>query len=180
MPFQSFQFAHHCGVGHRLICGVQFGLDSQFGLSLDLFGLNLLKLFRAPLDGLFKVSQMIAVHQDLFAAVQCDGYFAIFSKFEIDNRTSVESPVKNSLVIETENGKVAITLHGGEEILMNGDHLADLEETIKRRTKELQEIQAEEIKRQAELRIQSELNAANQAMANAAMMGKLKGLKRNS
>ncbi len=74
----------------------------------------------------------------------------------------------------TEDDKAAFTLHGGEEILMSSDHLAELEETIKRRTKELQEIQAEEIKRQTELRIQSELNAANQAMANAAVLGKLK------
>src|SRR6266511_696962 len=99
-----------------------------------------------------------------------------YQAFSLDDKTVFYGVFNAGAIVNlefTENGKVAITLHGGEEILMNGDHLADLEETIKRRTKELQEIQAE-------LRIQSELNAANQAMANAAMMGKLKGLKRNS
>jgi len=106
-----------------------------------------------------------------------------YQAFSLDDKTTFQGAFNAGAIVNlefTEDGKVALTLHGGEEILMSSDHLAELEETIKRRTKELQEIQAEEIKRQAELRIQSELNAANQAMANAAMMGKLKGMKRNS
>jgi hypothetical protein len=106
-----------------------------------------------------------------------------YQAFNHDGKTTFDGAFNAGAVVNLaciEDDKYSITLHGGEEILMNGDHLAELEETIKRRTKEIQEIQAEEIKRQAELRIQSELNAANQAVANAAMMGKLKGLKRNS
>lgn len=77
----------------------------------------------------------------------------------------------NSADIEMYNGKViGLTL----------SDLIKLETIIKQRIKERQDMEAEEIKRQAELRIQSELNAANQAMANAAMMGKLKDMKRTS
>lgn len=72
-----------------------------------------------------------------------------------------------------------IHMYDGQVIPLHVDDLAKLEYIIKTRITEAQERQAEEIKRQAELRIQSELNAANQAMANAAMMGKLK-MKRNS
>ncbi len=106
-----------------------------------------------------------------------------YQAFGLDDNAIFQGAFNAGAIVNlefTDDGKIALTLHGGEEILMSGDHLAELEETIKRRSKEIQEIQAEEIKRQAELRIQAELNAANQAMANAAMIGKLKGMKRNS
>lgn len=77
-------------------------------------------------------------------------------------------------------GFVIIKLHGGEKILMKEEQAAELEATIKRRAHEYQELQAAEIQRRAEMEVQAQLNAANQAMANAAVMGRLKGLKRGS
>lgn len=84
------------------------------------------------------------------------------------------------VAIDLDGGGAAIEMYNGKTIGLTPSDLIALETIIKQRIKERQEMEAEEIKRQAELRIQSELNAANQAMANAAMMGKLKGLKRHS
>ena len=84
------------------------------------------------------------------------------------------------VTVDVDSTGAEFVLRDGRVIGFTPDDLAEIENAIKERIKESQEAQAEEIKRQSELRIQSELNAANAAMANAAMMGKLKGLKRNS
>lgn len=71
-------------------------------------------------------------------------------------------------------GHLIIKLHGDEKILMNEEQVAELEATIKRRAQEFQELQAAAIQRQAELEAQAQINAANQAIGNAAMMARLK------
>jgi hypothetical protein len=71
-------------------------------------------------------------------------------------------------------------LYGGEELHLYEKDVAELEATIKQRLKESAEMRAEEIRREAELRVNSEIEAANQAMANAAIMGKLQRMKPHS
>ena len=78
------------------------------------------------------------------------------------------------------SGDVLITLYGGEELHLYEKDVAELEATIKQRLKESAEMRAEEIRREAELRVNSEIEAANQAMANAAIMGKLQRMKPHS
>jgi hypothetical protein len=75
------------------------------------------------------------------------------------------------------SGDVLIALSGGEELHLYEKDVAELEATIKQRLKESAEMRAEEIRREAELRVNSEIEAANQAMANATIMGKLQRMK---
>lgn len=99
----------------------------------------------------------------------------------IDDKTTFQGALNPGAIInleDTGDGNVAFTLHGGEEIVMNACHMAHFARTLKRQLEERRKATDAEIKRQAELRIHSEMNAANQAMANAAMMGKLKGMRR--
>ena len=76
-----------------------------------------------------------------------------------------------------ESNNVVFALYGGEQIVMTEENLAELEALIKRRQEEGRKAKEAAIQHDANMRAQAELNAANRAIADAAMMAKLKGNK---
>lgn len=83
-----------------------------------------------------------------------------YQALALDDNTTFQGAFNIGAVINlevTEDENVALTLHGGEEILMSKAHMAELEETLRRRIEDNKAKQKEAVK--DNMRIQAEAMA---------------------
>jgi hypothetical protein len=90
-----------------------------------------------------------------------------YQALNLDDQTTFHGAMNIAAIINLEvvgDGTIAITLHGGEEIILSDSHMAELEAAIKQRAETATIIQEEAVRNRAkmEMRVMTELQASVQ------------------